>query len=229
MKAPEVMNPRLSEQKVLSGRAAYPEALQQALLRFCFDTDQWVNTAALLKQLNLNRLHGWELGMSGDALKKFVGKHSNPARLDLALLTSELSGRLALMPRSDWLRLGICLSFLPYCGHIRVSMDGHFRRAVREHLDESALIMLEQHGEVEDRPVFIGGAGAWRNPHLVALGGVRAGLEQACRWPDVLRQRFLLQFDMSELAVKPTVQGLNGYWLELACKTIFPQHPWLWS
>jgi hypothetical protein len=229
MKAPDLMNPHLSEQKVLSGRAAYPEALRQALMRFCFDTDQWVNTAALLEQLNLKRLHDRDLAITGHALKKVVGKHSHPARLDLALLTSELSGRLALMPRSDWLRLGICLSFLPYCGHIRVSIDGHFRRAVREHLDESALLMLEQHGEVQDRPVFTAGVGAWRTPHLVALGGVRAGIEQACRWPDALMQRFLLQFETAERAVGPGVQGLNGYWLELACKTIFPRHPWLWS
>jgi len=223
------MNPRLTEQQVFSGQDAYPEALRSPLTRFCFDTDQWVNTAGLMDQLDLKRLHGWESKLTGDALKRVVGQYAYPARLDLALLTSELSGRLALMPRSDWLRLGVCLSFLPYCGHIRVSMDGHFRRAVREHLDESALLMLEEHGEVEDRPLFTAGAGAWRTPHLVALGGVRSGIEQACRWPDALRQRFLLQFDTAERAVRPSVQGLNGYWLELACKTIFPQHPWLWS
>ena len=225
----DAMNPAFSEANAIREPCSYPEPLRAPLARFVFDTDQWVMPAALMDDIGITRHELWNSLVVGKAIRITVAKHFPPNRLDLSLLTASLPGRLALLPRSDWLRLGLSLSFLPYCGHIRSSMDGHFRRAIREHLDETAVLTLEQHGEVDDRPQFKAGPSAWRHPQIVALGGVRAGLEQVCRWPGAVRQRFELQFDSSERSVAPSVDGLNGYWLELACKIIFPQHHWLWS
>ncbi|MEK9868145.1 MAG: hypothetical protein VW831_00355 [Gammaproteobacteria bacterium] len=223
------MNPTLSETNALREKCSYPGSLEAPLARFIFDTDQWVMPAALMSDIGITQHEPWSSLVVGNVIRTTVARHFPPNRLDLALLTSGLAGRLALLPRAEWLRLGLTLSFLPYCGHIRNSMDGHFRRVIRENLDESSLLTLEQHGEVEERPQFKAGPGAWRHPQIVALGGVRAGLEQVCRWPGVVRQRFELQFDSNERSVEQSVHGLNGYWMELACKIIFPQHHWLWS
>jgi hypothetical protein len=150
-----------------------------------------------------------------------------PRELPLNLLTGDLPGRLALLPRADWLRLGLCLALLPLRGQILRSMDGHFRRAVRQGLDEAVLAALDQRAG-GDAVRSLLGAGAWRTPAQVAAGGVVAALDQACDWPAPVRQRFELQFAAGELAQPPSVAGLDPHFLEIACKASWPDHPWLW-
>lgn len=207
----------------------YPAALQAPLERFLFDADQWVMPRALLRDLGCADEADFDAAMSRQAIRTIVAQRHQVGRLSVQLLAGDLRWRLALAPRDDWLRLGLCASLLPYCGRIRNSMDGHFRRVVREQFETSAIDLLEEHGGVGDLPVFLAGAGAWRKSETVALGGIRSMLEQACGWPVTLRRRFNLQFEPEELDVSPSVGGLNGYWLEVVCRTMFPESHWLWS
>lgn len=206
-----------------------PDALRQPLARFVLDGVGWVRPRALARLTGANQAAlRPDFGGDGAALGRTLARALPPRRLDLELLGRDLRGRLALLPREDWLQLGLCIAVLPSCGGIRRSMDGHFRRVVQRALDESALTNLEERAEVPDRPAFLGGPGAWRAADRMAAGGVRAALEQVCVWPDPVRQRFELQFEPEELDVPPSVGGLNMTWLEIACKASWPDHPWLW-
>jgi hypothetical protein len=203
----------------------------EPLDRFFFATEGWVQAAALDRLVGAGGTASAGPATAGDAagLRRAVARALPPRRLSPEMLTRDLRGRLALLPRADWLRLGLCLSALPFCGHILRSMDGHFRRAVRQALDEPALESLDRQDVAVGRVEFLLGPGAWRTPERVALGGMRAALEQACLWPDPVRERFLLQFGPDELALPPSVVGLNLHWLEIACKASLADHPWLWS
>jgi hypothetical protein len=206
-----------------------PHALRQPLERFLFDGVGWSRPRALARLANAHEatmVPGF--GSDAAALGRTLARLLPPRRLDIELLSRELRGRLALLPRGDWLRLGLCVAVLPFCGQILRSMDGHFRRVVQQALDESALSGLEGQAAVPERPVFLGGPGAWRSADRLAAGGVRAALEQVCMWPDPIRQRFDLQFEPEELDVPASVGGLNMTWLEIACKASWPDHPWLW-
>ena len=206
-----------------------PQALREPLERFIFAPHTWVSPRSLARHLGPAdpTLEPPQPG-DGAGLLRVVARALPPRRLDAGLLGRDLRGRLALLPRADWLRLGLCISVLPSCGQIQRSMDGHFRRVVRQALDETALQSLDQQGTVPARPVFLAGAGAWRAPALLAAGGMRSALEQACGWPDPVRQRFALQFEPEELEAPPSVGGLDMTWLEIACKASLPDHPWLW-
>lgn len=206
-----------------------PALLREPLERFVFASDTWVRPRSLARHLGAPDPSAWG-GAPADAagLRRALARALPPHRLDAGLLGRDLRGRLALLPRADWLRLGLCIAVLPFCGQIQRSMDGHFRRAVRQALDEAALQSLDQQGMLAERPTFLAGAGAWRTPALLAAGGVRSAMEQACGWPDPVRQRFALQFEPEELEAPPSVGGLNMTWLEIACKVLLPDHPWLW-
>ncbi|MEY3007653.1 MAG: hypothetical protein RI942_1995 [Pseudomonadota bacterium] len=209
--------------------AGYSGELQIPLERFFFNVDQWVSTPALISELKLHSDASWAQDMNPSAVRKIVARHYRANRLSISLLTGSFKGRLALLSRDDWLRLGMFSAVLPHRSVIRHSMDGHFRRAVRQGFDEVVINSLEQLGSIEDGPEFTGGAGAWRTPQRVALGGVIAAVEQACSWPDPIRARFYLHFEPDERGVPPSVVGLNSHWLELACKILFPKPHWLWS
>jgi len=163
------------------------------------------------------------------ALHRVSAKLVPLSSIDLDLLTCDWRHRLALLPREDWLRLGLCLSALPFCGHLQRTMDGHMRRALRQGLDERVIEALDREGAAAGMVRFMAGAGAWKDPQRLACGGVRAAMEQVCRWPDPIRRRTLLRFDLAQLSAPASVSGLDAHWLELSCRLMWPEHPWLWS
>jgi hypothetical protein len=153
-----------------------------------------------------------------------------PARdIDFVDLTRDWRARLALLPASDWLRLGFAVSVLPFCGHIQRSMDGNFRRAVREAFGPTDWSDLDTHTAAPSELQFLLGPGAWKTTLLVAAGGVRCAIEQACDWPIVIRERVCLKLDPDVMETPVSVQGLTPNWLEIACKITLQDHPWLWS
>jgi hypothetical protein len=135
------------------------------------------------------------------------------------------------LSREEWLRLGLCVCVLPSCGQIQRSMDGHFRRAVQQLLDEREIASLDRLADdlPSERPVFAAGPSAWRNLEALATGGVRAAMEQACRWPEPVRMRARLRFEPEELQGPASVNGLDITWMEISCRALWPQHPWLWN
>jgi hypothetical protein len=207
-----------------------PEPLWAPLRAFFFETHTWLKPRALARGMGavspaLDSLRGTQT-----AWRRALAHSHPPRRLDAMLLAGHLRGRLALLSREEWWRLGLCVCVLPSCGQIQRSLDGHFRRAVRQLLDEVALEGLDLNaGQWHTRPVFLAGPGAWRDPNSLAAGGVRAAMEQACPWPEPVRQRVQLRFEPEELTVPPSVRGLDITWLEIACRALWPQHPWLWS
>lgn len=206
-----------------------PAALREPLERFFFAPHTWVRPRSLARHLGPDEPAPEQISPGHVAsLQRVVARALPPRRLDAGMLGRDLRGRLALLPRADWLRLGLCISVLPACGQIQRSMDGHFRRVVRQALDEATLQSLDQQGVLAERPTFLAGAGAWRAPALLAAGGMRSAVEQACGWPDPVRERFALQFEPEELEAPPSVGGLDMTWLEIACKASLPDHPWLW-
>ena len=210
--------------------SSIPEALHGPLRAFVFETQPALRPATLAQVLGCAE-PGVQAGAAVDrGRRRALARVAPPRRLDPKLLCRDLRGRLAMMPRADWLRLGLCLCVLPSCGQIQRSMDGHFRRVVRELLEEQAIRWLDgMEGFPGEKPVLWAGPGAWRSPEGLAAGGVRAAMSQVCHWPDLIRLRVRLNFEPGELEGPASVAGLDTSWLEIACKALWPDHPWLWS
>jgi hypothetical protein len=204
------------------------------LAAFLLEPESWVSREALLEGLqSRGEQPVWPAlpdpqTMPVDVLRHAVGLLVPMRPLDLTALVRDWRSRLALLPRDDWLRLGLAVSALPYSGHIQRSMDGHFRRAVQQALDAEAVRALDGASDAVRSVVFALGAGAWRQPHIVACCGVRAVLDQVCVWPAAVRSRFRLRFTPQESHQPPSVTGLDAHGLEITCQAIFPDHPWLW-
>jgi hypothetical protein len=221
--------------------------LDAVLDEFLFQPEQWVEPESLVGWLKHHHMDAelWtdlmqptELhqALSGDdsrwnpaSIRRILSQLSLLSAMDLSYLTSNWHARLSLLSRTEWMRLGLCVSVLPSAGFIQRSLDGNFRRAVRQTLDESVLEALDAQASPTHKVLFLGGAGSWRNPERLAAGGVRAVIEQCCEWPDPVRERSLLRFSPSELRSPVSVSGLNIHWLEVSCRLLWPNHPWLWS
>lgn len=198
--------------------------------RFLFGTSQWVNAEALRTGLH------WmsDAPLSSEPPKpaqfqQLAERIAPVSGLHLEELTRDWHSRLALLDAKRWLDLGFTLSVLPFCGHVQRSMDGHFRRALREQFGADAAALLDEQAGKGPPLQFMLGPGAWKNPQLVAAGGVSAAFTYLCDWSDAVRDRFSLQFDPQILAASPSVSGLDKTWLEIACKLTLQDHPWLWS
>ncbi|WP_194944851.1 hypothetical protein [Limnohabitans sp. 2KL-3] len=201
------------------------QALYDALNRFVWHPEKWLRQTGLsvnapsLKQMDVQ------------TIRRHVSEISKACDLPLALWRSpEAPGalRLALLSRDEWMRLGLVVSMLPMCGRAHGSIDGHFRRMVKQCLDQDGLEKLD-HGFPSAQLTTRLGPGAWRNAAGVALGGVSAIIHQICDWPEAVSNRFSLAFEPGELNKPPSVVGLNSEWMEFACKISWPDHPWLCS
>ena len=207
-----------------------PEALQAPLRAFMFETESWLRPRAVAAALGYTQAPPDAGLANGPGWRRLTAQVAPPGRLDVDLVCADLRGRLALLSRTDWLRLGLCVCVLPSCGQIQRSMDGHFRRVVRQLLDEEAMAGLDRMEALPaERPVDLSSPGAWRAPEALAAAGLRAAMTQACRWTDPVRRRVELHFEPDELAGPPAVGGLDMRWMEIACKALWPDHPWLWS
>ena len=202
------------------------QAFLSALDRFVWQPEQWLRRSDLPAGAPA-------LGQFDTAsLRYVVNRHSSPR--DLPLRQWQEGGqvgllRLALLRREEWLRLGTVVAMLPMCGRARHSIDGHFRRVVKQCLDEDGLERLDHDFPSLELPRSRLGPGAWRDTSAVSHGGIRAVLGQVCDWPDSVLNRFRLGFDVGELEQPPAVDGLTSEWMEFACKLSWPDHPWLWS
>lgn len=207
-----------------------PDALAQPLREFLFETDGWLRPRSMAGVLGVVEPALVADGSPASRWRRVLARVAPPCTLDTDLICRDLRGRLALLSRSDWLRLGMCLCVLPSCGQIQRSLDGHFRRMVAQLLEEESIQALDRvPAEGLVRPVFLAGPTAWRTPEMLAAGGVRAAMAQVCPWPDPVALRVRLHFEPEDLEGPPSVSGLDNSWLEIACKALWPDHPWLWS
>lgn len=198
--------------------------------RFLFGAPQWVHADALRARLDWPAEEPWgEPTLAPSQLQQLTERAAPVAGIDLLQLTRDWRARLALLDAQRWLELGFTLSVLPFCGHVQRSMDGNFRRALRDQFGVDAAALLDAQAGKGPPLQFKLGPGAWKRPELVAAGGVSAALLQVCDWGEAVRERFTLQFDPQILAAAPSVEGLDETWLEIACKLTLPDHPWLWS
>ncbi len=220
---------RVMDQQV-TGPMAWSKDLVQELDRFLFGASQWVHGDAL--RIGLKVMPDEPLALNPLApaqTQRLTDRLAPVAAIDMLVLTKNWHSRLALLDARRWLDLGFTLSVLPFCGHVQRSMDGNFRRALREQFGGDAAALLDEQAGKGPPLQFLLGPGAWKHPQQVAAGGVSAALLQLCDWGDVVRDRFAFQFDPQVLAAPPSVQGLNETWLEIACKLTLQDHPWLWS
>jgi hypothetical protein len=198
-------------------------ALMDALNRFVWYPETW------LRQTGLAEIEPALNAMDVPTIRRHVSRISKTCDLPLAGWTSAQGPaalRLALLSREEWIRLGMVVAMLPMCGRARDSIDGNFRRTVKQWLDQDGLEILDH--DFPSTPLRSQlGPGAWRNPDAVALSGISALLNQACHWPEAVMARFSLGFEPGELIKPPAVLGLNSEWMEFACKISWPDHPWL--
>lgn len=219
----------------------WPPEARQRVGRFLFEAPKWVQPAALLSQ------PGWAAsaavgGVPGVSFSNAQGQVWSERQLQILAdrlapikdieprgLMGHWSTRLCLLDASEWMRLGFALSVLPFCGQAQRSMDGHFRRALREHLGPEAPELLDALAGQGPPLKFLLGPGAWRQPQQVACGGLRSAWDQLCDWGRPVRTRFSLGFDPQVWRYPASVEGLNEQWLEVACKLIWQEQAWLWS
>ena len=156
-----------------------PQALRGPLRAFVFETEPALRPPTLAQVLGCAEPRVQASAAVDRGRRRALARVAPPRRLDPDLLCRDLRGRLAMMPRADWLRLGLCVCVLPSCGQIQRSLDGHFRRVVRELLEEPVIRWLDDmEGFPGERPVLWAGPGAWRSPEALAAGGVRAARSQ---------------------------------------------------
>lgn len=210
-------------------------ALRDRVDDFLFSMERWVDPRALARYCEAKSGTPAQ-GFEGDFFKlsdvqkrRLISMYFPTKDMHLVNLTRDWRARLALLPASDWMKLGFAVSVLPFCGHVQRSMDGNFRRAVREAFAPTIWSELDVHTSASVDLQFLLGHGAWKTTSAVAAGGVRCAIEQACDWPEVVRKRVCLKLDPVVMEAPVSVRGLTPYWLEIACKITLQDHPWLWS
>lgn len=153
--------------------------------------------------------------------------------IDLKAFDHSIANKLALLTMEEWRLLGLGVALLPSLGRIGRSMDGNFRRGIRTVLKEADIETLDALAADEQfmtmKPNFLAPSMVWKNMDIVQAGGVNAILEQICSWPSAVSNRTLWKFAASEKQVGPIVTGLQPQHIEVLCKTLLPNHPWLLS
>ena len=232
MRSPGVAHPH-------GASAAWTDAgaIGEPLRHFLFEPEKWVHPgwlASLLMPRVTPANAAWADRLpSGPWPTRWIHQqtalHAPLGGVDLSVLVDHWSGRLALLSAPEALRLGMVVSLLPFAGQLRRSMDGHLRRAMRQNLEDVTVEALDMAVVSPPQVRSTLPAGAWRQPDLVAGAGLQAAVAQACAWPDAVVRRFEWRFDPLVWALPASVAGLTMDSLEVACRALFPDHPWLWS
>jgi hypothetical protein len=153
--------------------------------------------------------------------------------IDLKTFEQSIANKLALLSMEEWHLLGLGVALLPSLGRIGRSMDGNFRRGIRTVLKEADVEALDALATDEQfmsmKPNFLAPSMVWKNMDVVQAGGVNAILEQICSWPAEISARTLWKFSATEKQVGPIVTGLQPQHIEVLCKTLLLNHPWLLS
>jgi len=153
--------------------------------------------------------------------------------IDLKAFDHNIANKLALLTMDEWCLLGLGVALIPFIGRISRSMDGNFRRGIRTVLKEADIEALDALATDDQfmsmKPNFLAPSMVWKNMDVVQAGGVNAILEQICSWPPAISDRTLWKFAATEKQVGPIVTGLQPQHIEVLCKTLLPNHPWLLS
>jgi len=162
-----------------------------------------------------------------------ISQGSQVKGIDLGQFNQSVIDKLPLLSPEEWRLLGLGVALLPFVGRIARSMDGNFRRSIRTALKETdieALDALANEPELAStKPVFQAPSMVWKNLEIVQAGGVAATLSELCHWPQSVANRTLWKLKFSEQQVGPIVTGLQPQHIEVLCKTLLPNHPWLLS
>lgn len=169
-------------------------------------------------------------------LRQLAAQKINAAgikEIDLKSFEHSIGNKLALLSMDEWRLLGLGAALLPSVGRISRSMDGNFRRAIRTVLKEADIEALDalatDESLMSSKPNFLAPSMVWKNMDVVQAGGMKAILEQICSWPPAISDRTMWKFAATEKQVGPIVTGLQPQHIEVLCKTLLPNHPWLLS
>jgi len=197
--------------------------VQMSLVQSLFsDSEQAMFTSSGANEVQLRKL----------AAQK-ISQGSQVKEIDLGQFNQSVIDKLPLLSPEEWRLLGLGVALLPFVGRIARSMDGNFRRSIRTALKETdieALDALANEPELAStKPVFQAPSMVWKNLEIVQAGGVAATLSELCHWPQSVANRTLWKLKFSEQQVGPIVTGLQPQHIEVLCKTLLPNHPWLLS
>ena len=212
-------------------------SFDQRLYGFLFDPAAGVQIAAIRslfsepEQALLDKITSSEGQLRQLAAQKMNAKGIQD--IDLKSFEQSTANKLALLSIEEWHLLGLGVALLPSIGRIARSMDGNFRRGIRTTLKEADIEALDALAADEEfmamKPNFLAPSMVWKNMDVVQAGGINAILEQVCAWPKAVSDRTLWKFAATEKQVGPIVTGLQPQHLEVLCKTLLPNHPWLLS
>jgi len=212
-------------------------SFDQRLYGFLFDPAAGVQIAAVRSLFSESEQVLLDKNPSTEAqLRQLASQKINAAgiqNIDLKSFEQSTANKLALLSIEEWHLLGLGVALLPSIGRIARSMDGNFRRGIRTVLKEADIEALDALAADEQfvtmKPNFLAPSMVWKNMDVVQAGGINAILEQVCSWPKAITDRTLWKFAASEKQVGPIVTGLQPQHIEVLCKTLLPNHPWLLS
>ena len=212
-------------------------SFDQRLYGFLFDPAAGVHVATVRSLFSAPEQVLLDKNASSEAqLRQLATRKMNAAGIqdiDLKSFEQSTANKLALLSIEEWRLLGLGVALLPSIGRIARSMDGNFRRGIRTVLKEADIEALDALAADEEfmsiKPNFLAPSMVWKNMDIVQVGGINAILEQVCAWPKVVADRTLWKFTAAEKQVGPIVTGLQPQHIEVLCKTLLPNHPWLLS
>ena len=212
-------------------------SFDQRLFGFLFDPAAGVQVSVVRSLFSESEQALLDKNASSEGqLRQFASQKMNALGIqdiDLKSFEQSTANKLALLSIEEWHLLGLGVALLPSIGRIARSMDGNFRRGIRTVLKEADIEALDALAADEEfmamKPNFLAPSMVWKNMDVVQAGGINAILEQVCAWPKAVSDRTLWKFAASEKQVGPIVTGLQPQHLEVLCKTLLPNHPWLLS
>lgn len=211
----------------------WPASLLERVGHFLFQAHQWVNPQAFIHQYTAHtgvldeKYRSMCAQIPPSQWPDLIAKIAPIKAIDSHRICQDWRSRLVLLPESDWLNLGLMVSVLPLRKNVHDSMDGHFRRVLRQHFSLDSLTLITE-SEVPESFQTLSPAGSWRNPDQMSAAGVRAVWDHVQDWDAPVRTRCALRFDPWVLDTPSSVTNLTSDILEVACKITFQDHPWLW-